>query len=124
MYQAGFGIEFVDVGGGLGIDYDGSRSTQSGSVNYSIQEYANDVIYSITEAATNNGIPHPNVIAESGRALTAHHSLLVFNVLETSQNPTWDPDLHKLPENPAAPLKELHRILSNLNQRNMMESWR
>ena len=84
LKQLGMGVEFVDVGGGLGVDYDGSRSAATGSVNYSIQEYANDIVYSIFESCEKFSLPHPNVIAETGRALSAHHSVLVFNVLETA----------------------------------------
>lgn len=123
LYKAGFQIDFVDIGGGLGVDYDGTRSTSSSSVNYSIQEYANDVIYSITEAAEKNAIPHPNIIAESGRALTAHHSVLVFNVLETASIPLWNEDDYEIPANAPEHLKDLHKILLTLTKNNMMESW-
>ncbi|HOX51142.1 MAG TPA: biosynthetic arginine decarboxylase, partial [Fibrobacteria bacterium] len=77
LRKMGISVEYVDVGGGLGVDYDGSRSTSASSVNYSVQEYANDVIYTVVDAANKHGLPHPNIIAESGRALTAHHSVLV-----------------------------------------------
>ncbi len=82
LRQMGVAIEYVDVGGGLGIDYEGSRSTATGSVNYSIQEYANDVVYSLAEACRENELPMPHVISESGRALTAHHALLLVNVID------------------------------------------
>src|SRR5690606_23782180 len=75
LRQMGVEISHVDVGGGLGVDYDGSRSTVHASVNYTIQEYANDIIYSLAEACRENEIPMPHVISESGRALTAHHAL-------------------------------------------------
>ena len=116
-------IEFVDVGGGLGVDYDGSRSISASSVNYSMQEYANDVLYTIVEATDKQGLPHPNVIAESGRALTAHHSVLVFNVLETAGQAYWDEDLHTvLPEDPEL-LKDLFQILKGIGNSNLLESW-
>ena len=88
LRKMGFNIEFVDCGGGLGVDYDGTRSSNSeSSVNYSVQEYVNDIVYTLVEAANKNEIPHPNIITEGGRSLTAHHSVLVLEVLETSDVP-------------------------------------
>ena len=85
LHKLGFEVEFVDAGGGLGVDYDGTRSASNGSsVNYSIQEYINDILYQLMEAADKNSLPHPNVITESGRSLSAHHSLLIMEVLETA----------------------------------------
>ena len=102
LHSMGFNVEFVDIGGGLGVDYDGTRSSNSeGSVNYSIQEYVNDSISTLVDVSDKNGIPHPNIITESGRALTAHHSVLIFEVLETATLPEWDdeeeiaPDAHE-----------------------------
>ena len=87
----GYNVEFVDIGGGLGVDYDGTRSSSSeGSVNYSIQEYVNDAVSTMVDASDKNNIPHPNIITESGRALAAHHSVLVFEVYETATLPSWD----------------------------------
>ena len=81
LCKMGFNIQFVDIGGGLGVDYDGTRSADSGSsVNYSIQEYVNDAVATMVDAADKNNLPHPNVITESGRSLTAHHSVLIFEV--------------------------------------------
>ena len=81
----GFNIEFVDTGGGMGVDYDGTRSSSSeSSVNYSIQEYVNDVVSTFVDVADKHGFPHPNIITETGRSLTAHHSVLIFEVLETA----------------------------------------
>ncbi|MEX2572290.1 MAG: biosynthetic arginine decarboxylase [Gemmatimonadota bacterium] len=82
MRKADVDVEYVDVGGGLGVDYDGTRSTANASVNYSVQEYANDIIYSLAEACRESEVPMPNVISESGRALTAHHALLLINVID------------------------------------------
>src|ERR671918_1047488 len=78
----GFDITHVDVGGGLGVDYDGSRSTRSASVNYTMREYASDVIYTIGTACRTDELPMPHIISESGRALTAHHALLLGNGTE------------------------------------------
>lgn len=123
LTKMGFDIEFMDIGGGLGVDYDGTRSSASeSSMNYSIQEYANDAVSAIVEACTKNGIKQPNVITESGRSLTAHHSILVLEVLETAQLPSWpdskeiSPDAHEL-------ARELFNIWDNLDQRNLFESW-
>jgi arginine decarboxylase len=91
LRQIGVDVQYVDVGGGLGVDYDGSRSVRQASVNYSIQEYANDIIYALAEASRENEVPMPHVISESGRALTAHHALLLINVVDLeTQAP--DPD--------------------------------
>jgi len=103
LSKLGFDIEFIDIGGGLGVDYDGTRSSSSeSSMNYSIQEYANDAVSAIVDACNKNDLPQPNVITESGRSLTAHHSILIFEVLETTQLPVWkesqeiSPDYHEL----------------------------
>src|SRR5690606_7448980 len=82
LRQLGVTGDYVDVGGGLGVDYDGTRSTGSASVNYSVQEYANDIIYALAESCRENEVPMPHVITESGRALTAHHALLLINVVD------------------------------------------
>ena len=123
LHAMGFKVEFVDIGGGLGVDYDGTRSSNSeGSVNYSIQEYVNDSISTLVDVSDKNGIPHPNIITESGRALTAHHSVLIFEVLETATLPEWDdeeviaPDAHEL-------VQELYGIWDSLNQNKMLEAW-
>ena len=119
----GFNVEFVDIGGGLGVDYDGTRSSNSeSSVNYSIQEYVNDSISTLVDAADKNDIPHPNIITESGRSLTAHHSVLVFEVLETASLPEWDDD-EEVKEDDHELLKELYSIWDTLNQNKMLEAW-
>lgn len=123
LHNMGYKVEFVDCGGGLGVDYDGTRSSNSeSSVNYSIQEYVNDCIYTFVEAADKNELPHPNLITESGRSLTAHHSVLVIDVLETASLPEMPeefeakPDDHKL-------VKDLYDIWDNLSSRSMLEDW-
>ena len=80
LKRMGYNINFVDIGGGLGVDYDGTRSATSNSMNYSIQEYVNDAVSSIVDACEKNELPQPNIITESGRSLTAHHSVLVFEM--------------------------------------------
>jgi arginine decarboxylase len=92
--KAGVDITHVDVGGGLGVDYDGTASTANASVNYSLQEYANDVIYTIAEMCRDQELPMPHIISESGRALTAHHALLLLKVIDVeSQAEPPLPDL-------------------------------
>ena len=123
LCNLGFDVEFIDIGGGLGVDYDGSRNSASGSsMNYSIQEYANDAVSTLVDACEKNGLKQPNIINESGRSLTAHHSVLVFEVLETTQLPIWkdsrevDDDAHEL-------IKELYQIWDKIDQQNILESW-
>jgi arginine decarboxylase len=82
LRNLGLDITHVDVGGGLGVDYDGTNSTADASVNYSLQEYANDVVYTLAEACREHEIPMPHIISESGRALTAHHALLLIKVID------------------------------------------
>lgn len=123
LHKMGYNVDFVDCGGGLGVDYDGTRSPSSeSSVNYSIQEYVNDCISTFVDAANNNGLPHPNIITESGRSLTAHHSVLVIDVLETASLPEM-PEEYEPDENSHQLVKELYKIWDNLNQRNMLEGW-
>ena len=81
LARAGAGLQFLDVGGGLGIDYDGSQTDFESSVNYTLQEYANDVVYHIQNVCDEAQVPHPTIVTESGRAIAAYHSVLVFNVL-------------------------------------------
>ena len=123
LHKMGYDVEFVDCGGGLGVDYDGTRSSNSeSSVNYSIQEYVNDCLYTFVEAANANGIHHPNLITESGRSRSAHHSVLVIDVLETASLPEMNEEFE--PENGAHKLvKDLYEIWDNLNPRSMMEDW-
>lgn len=123
LHKLGFGVEFVDVGGGLGVDYDGTKSGASGSsINYSLQEYVNDSISTLVDASDKNGLPHPNIITESGRALTAHHSVLLFEVLETTSVPEWEDDM-EVSEDDHELVKELYQIWDTLNQNSMLESW-
>ncbi len=123
LHSMGFGIEFIDCGGGLGVDYDGTRSSNSeSSVNYSIQEYVNDCVWTLVEAANSNGIPHPNIITEGGRSLTAHHSVLVVDVMESVTAPQMPEDFqpsekdHKL-------VHDLTEIWDKLSTRSLLEDW-
>lgn len=123
LHNMGFPVEFVDAGGGLGVDYDGTRSsTSEASVNYSIQEYVNDIMYGLMEAADQNQLPHPNIITESGRSLSAHHTVLIVEVLETSHLPEM-PEEWVVGENDHKLVKDLYEIWDNLTQRSALESW-
>ena len=123
LHKMGYNVEFVDCGGGLGVDYDGTRSSSSeSSVNYSIQEYVNDCVYTFVDAADKNNIQHPNIITESGRSLAAHHSVLIIDVLETASLPEMKEEFepgdkdHQL-------VKDLYEIWDNLDTRSMLEDW-
>ena len=123
LQAMGYDINFVDIGGGLGVDYDGTRSATSGnSMNYSIQEYVNDAISSLVDACDKNNLRQPNIITESGRSLTAHHSVLVFEALASTSLPAFDEnevladDAHEL-------VKELYDLWENLNQPRLLETW-
>ena len=123
LSKLGFDIDFVDIGGGLGVDYDGTRSSASeSSMNYSIQEYANDSVSAVVDACVKNGLKQPNIITESGRSLAAHHSVLVFEVLETTRLPLWQDD-EELPDDAHELARELYDIWDRLNQPRLFESW-
>ena len=123
LHALGFNIEFVDCGGGLGVDYDGTRSSNSeSSVNYSIHEYVNDCVYTFTEAANKNNIPHPNLITEGGRSLAAHHSVLILDVVDTASQPTMNENW-EASEHDHQLVKDLSDIWDNLSARSMLEDW-
>jgi arginine decarboxylase len=122
LARAGAGLRFLDVGGGLGIDYDGSQTDFESSVNYTLQEYANDVIYHVQNVCDEVGVPHPTIVTESGRAIAAYHSVLVFNVLGVSGMGEGDvpPELPADVEQPLIDLQETNRSLS---AKNLLESY-
>jgi len=123
LHKQGFAVKFVDIGGGLGVDYDGTRSSNSeSSVNYSIQEYVNDSVSTMVDVCDKNKIPHPNIITESGRSLTAHHSVLIFDVLETTTLPTWEED-EEIKENDHELVRDMYSLWDTLNQPKMLETW-
>ena len=123
LSRLGFKIDFVDIGGGLGVDYDGTRSAASeSSMNYSIQEYANDSVSALVDACEKNNLPQPNIITESGRSLTAHHSVLIFDVLATTSLPQWKDSEEVGPESHELAI-ELYNIWDKLNQPRLLESW-
>ena len=125
LARNGAGMEYLDVGGGLGIDYDGSQTNFDSSINYSLQEYANDVVFRIKSVCDEAGVKHPTIISESGRAMVAYHSLLVFNVLGVSGFEFFD--IPKELPAPAAgeeiphPVKELWDSYRDVNKKNFQE---
>lgn len=122
LRNLGCNIEIVDVGGGLGVDYDGTNSSNPSSINYDIQEYANDIVFAMVNIADKNNLPHPKIITESGRAITAHHSILIFDVLETMSPPKID-STFKLDNNSHENIKELYNIYKTIKYKNMFEHW-
>jgi len=123
LQNMGYSINFVDIGGGLGVDYDGTRSATSGnSMNYSIQEYVNDAVSSIVDACEKNNLRQPNIITESGRSLTAHHSVLVFEALASTHLPAFDEN-EEIKEDAHELVKELYDLWENLNQPRLLETW-
>jgi arginine decarboxylase len=123
LRQLGFKVDFVDIGGGLGVDYDGTGSSNSeSSMNYTIQEYVNDSISTFVDASNKAKIPHPNIITESGRSLTAHHSILIFEVLETTTLPSWGEE-EVVADNDHELVKDLYLLWDKVNQTRMLETW-
>src|SRR5208282_6274775 len=102
LVRVGAGVKYLDVGGGLGIDYDGSQSDFVSSVNYTLQEYANDVVFRIKNVCDEAEVPHPTIFSESGRAMVAYHSVLVFDVLGWSGFERFDLPSTLAPEQRAA----------------------
>lgn len=122
LYRLGAGLKYIDVGGGLGIDYDGSQTDFESSTNYTLQEYANDVVFRIKAVCDEAGVPHPTIISESGRALVAYHSVLVFDVLGTSDfDKCTAPD--SLPEDAPQPLQDLFTTHKELTKKNYLEGY-
>jgi len=121
LRKMGHRIEFMDVGGGLAIDYDGSRSTFHSSMNYSVEEYARDIVFNIADICDDEKVPHPSIVSESGRAIVAHHSVLVVQAFGS---------IEKTPEAPIDIQTEEHKLIKNLLDtrdglvlHNLAESW-
>jgi arginine decarboxylase len=122
LKRAGAGLKYMDVGGGLGIDYDGSQTDFESSVNYTLQEYANDIVYHIQGICDEAEVPHPTIVSESGRAIAAYHSALVFNVLGVSGFGEEDiPE--ELPDDAEQPLVDLLETFRGLSAKNLLESF-
>ncbi|MBK5296230.1 MAG: biosynthetic arginine decarboxylase, partial [Vicinamibacteria bacterium] len=123
LHKAGAGLQYLDVGGGLGVDYDGSQTNFESSTNYTLEEYANDVVYHIQSVCDDAGVPHPTIVSESGRAVVAYHSVLVFNVLGVSGfGGNGGPKLPN-PDEVEQPLVDLTDTFNNLTTRNALEGY-
>src|SRR5271156_197876 len=121
LKRSGAGLNYMDVGGGLGIDYDGSQTDFESSVNYTLQEYANDVVHHIQNVCDEAEVAHPVIISESGRAVAAYHSVLVFNVVGVSGfgDDSFDP----VPDDAEQPLIDLQEAYKGLSSKNLLESF-
>src|ERR1700748_699749 len=122
LYKMGFKIEFMDVGGGLGVDYDGSRSAFDSSTNYSLQEYTNDIVYYIADICNAEKVPHPTIVSESGRAIVAHHSVLIVEVFGAIEK-IRPGEAFKYGDSEHALVKELIDIKKNLAKLNKLEAF-
>ncbi|MBS1985742.1 MAG: biosynthetic arginine decarboxylase [Bdellovibrionales bacterium] len=120
LASMGAGLKYLDVGGGLGIDYDGSQTNSENSMNYTVQEYANDVVAQIAAACDSRGLPHPHIVTEAGRALIAHHSVLVFDIVgaHTIRSAELPEGIESEKQESIKDLLELYKSLSpkNLNE--------
>ncbi len=122
LKKLGTGLSYLDVGGGLGIDYDGSQTDFESSVNYTLEEYARDIVYHIQSICDEAEVPHPTIVSESGRAVAAYHSVLVFNVLGVSGY--GEEDLpNSVPEDSEQPLIDLVETHRSINKKNLLETY-
>jgi arginine decarboxylase len=122
LHKMGFPISYLDVGGGLGVDYDGSRSAFDSSTNYSLQEYTNDVVFYIADVCNAENVPHPDIISESGRAIVAHHSVLIVEVFGAIEK-IRPGEFLKYGDREHALVKELLEIKQNLPKLNKLEAY-
>jgi arginine decarboxylase len=122
LHRVGAGVQFLDVGGGLGIDYDGSQTDFESSVNYTLQEYANDVVFRVKSVCDEAGVPHPTIVSESGRAVVAYHSLLVFDVLGVSHFDHYEVP-SEVPADAPQQISDLFAICRDLKKKNLLESY-
>ncbi|MBK8974710.1 MAG: biosynthetic arginine decarboxylase [Planctomycetes bacterium] len=118
----GAGLRMLDIGGGLAVDYDGSKTNWHSSTNYTLQEYANDVVSAVQEACDQRGMPHPDIVSESGRALVAHHALLVVDVLGSVRLPI-EPPPEIAAKHPNPVVRSLYEAWHSLNRKNYQECY-
>ncbi|MBR3925288.1 MAG: biosynthetic arginine decarboxylase [Akkermansia sp.] len=123
LVREGAPMGTLDMGGGLAVDYDGSQTNFHSSCNYTIEEYARDIVEVVGEMCTKCGVPHPTLVTESGRAVAAYHSVLVFNILDVASAPGQDAQAPALPENPSEILKALDETLRMLSRKNIQECY-
>jgi arginine decarboxylase len=123
LAKRGAGLEYLDIGGGLGVDYDGSQTNFESSVNYSLNEYAADVMHHVMAVCEEAAVAHPTIISESGRAIAAYHSCLVFGTLGVSGQGNGDENLLDIPPDSEQPLHDLVDTFKNVNARNVLESY-
>src|SRR4029078_5534772 len=122
LHALGANMRFMDCGGGVGVDYDGSQTNFHSSVNYTLQEYASDIVSQIAEACNGANVPHPDIVTESGRALVAHHSVLIFNVLGT--NEILDGQVPEaLSANEHKVIQQLHETYEGVSRKNFQEAY-
>lgn len=121
IHQMGVPIEFLDVGGGMAVDYDGSRTSYESSANYNAQEFANDVIYVIKTVCDDENVPHPTIIQESGRYLSAYHAILVTNVLDEIETVVEDITPMTIDKDDPQVVRELHDLRETINGKNYRE---
>lgn len=122
LYKMGANMRFLDAGGGLGVDYDGSNTNFHSSMNYTLREYAADVVAALADACRVAGMPHPNIVTESGRALTAHHSVLVFNVLDSNELLRNKPP-RGVTSTEHDILKKLDEVYQSITRKNIQEAY-
>ena len=122
LVRVGAGMRYLDVGGGLGIDYDGSQTDFESSANYTLQEYANDVVFRIKSVCDEAGVAHPTIISESGRAVVAYHSVLVFDVLGVSTFDRYEAPA-EVPADAPQPISDLFSIYRDLSKKNFLENY-
>lgn len=122
LHQMGAQPRMIDVGGGLGVDYDGSQTNFHSSMNYSVQEYANDVVSFIQEACEGAGLPHPDIVTEAGRSMVAHHSVLIFDVLGVNEVITGKPPEPVSADDPKV-LQDLSEVWSGVSRKNVQEAY-
>ena len=118
----GADIQVLNVGGGLGVDYEGTRSRSFCSMNYSVEEYAHNIVHAVGEICVEKNLPHPDIVTESGRAMTAHHAVLITNVVDTESAPGAD-SAPAATENEPAIIRDLWQTLATLSERSVVEAW-
>ena len=121
IHQQGLPVDFLDIGGGLGVDYDGSKTRFESSMNYTVQEFANDVVYTVKTVCDEENVPHPNLVTESGRMMTAYHTVLVVSIREEIETFADDQPVVSIDEDDPQVITELKGLCDELNGKNYFE---